>query len=99
MKNVLFRLAIVLLLVLLCIHCGSKPTENEEKNRGMKDYYADHFLIGAALFPELFDDPVSSELIKTHFSSITPENDMKWGLLHPNLEEYRFDRADRIAEF
>lgn len=99
MKNGLFRLAILLLLVLLFIHCGSIPVANEEENRGLKDYYSGRFLMGAALFPELFDDPISSELIKSHFSSITPENDMKWGLLHPNLNEYQFDRADRIAEF
>ena len=99
MQNIVFRLAILLLPVLLFIHCGSKPAEDEEKDKGLKDYYAGSFLMGAALFPELFDDPISSELIKSHFSSITPENDMKWGLLHPNLEEYRFDRADRIARF
>jgi endo-1,4-beta-xylanase len=92
-------LAILFLFVPLFIHCGSRSAENEEKTKGLKDYYSNHFLIGAALFPELFDDPTSSELIKSHFSSVTPENDMKWGLLHPNLEEYRFDRADRIAEF
>jgi endo-1,4-beta-xylanase len=94
-----FRLAIPFFLVPLFIYCVSRPLENEEQNRGLKDYYAGHFLIGAALFPELFDNPISSELIKTHFSSITPENDMKWESLHPNLGEYRFDRADRIARF
>lgn len=95
----LFRLAILFLFAPFFIHCGSKPAEHEEISRGLKDYYAGHFLIGAALFPELYDNPISSELIKTHFSSITPENDMKWESLHPNLGEYRFDRADRIARF
>ncbi|MFC1495775.1 endo-1,4-beta-xylanase, partial [Thermodesulfobacteriota bacterium] len=81
--------------------CISKPEVNDGgvKTKGLKDYYADNYLIGAALFPELFDAPVSAELIKTHFSTITPENDFKWALLHPTLNEYKFNRADKIAEF
>ncbi|MBN1904013.1 MAG: endo-1,4-beta-xylanase [Deltaproteobacteria bacterium] len=67
--------------------------------KGLKDYYKDNFLIGAAIFPGLFDNPVSAELIKSHFSTITPENEMKWGSLHPVLDQYRFERADKIADF
>jgi endo-1,4-beta-xylanase len=81
------------------VSCKSIPAGSEQKNKGLKDYYAANFLTGAALFPELFDDPVSADLIKTHFSTITPENDFKWASLHPTLGEYKFDRADRIAEF
>jgi endo-1,4-beta-xylanase len=80
-------------------NCNPKPAENEKKPEGLKDYYEDNFLIGAAVFPELFDDPVAAELIKTHFSTITPENDMKWALLHPTPDQYKFERADRFAEF
>jgi len=90
---------ILILSVLVFTGCNSKPPEVEIKAKGLKDYYADNYLIGAALFPELFDDPVSSELIKNHFSTITPENDMKWASLHPTLGEYKFERADKIAEF
>lgn len=90
---------LLLLFVSVLSSCNLKPDKDEEKQKGLKDYYADSFLVGAALFPELFDDPVSAELIKTHFSTITPENDMKWALLHPNPGEYKFERADKIAEF
>ncbi len=96
--NIFYRLGI-LLLILSFIHCTSIPLENDEEVKGLKNYYSDHYLIGAALFPELFDNPVSAELIKTNFNSVTPENDMKWGLLHPTLDEYKFDRADKIVAF
>ena len=90
---------VLVLLTFLLISCSVKKTKDEGITKGLKDYYADSFLIGVALFPELFDDPVSAELIKTNFSSITAENDMKWGSLHPLLSEYRFKRADKIVEF
>jgi endo-1,4-beta-xylanase len=87
------------LFILFIIACYNLTAVGEERQKGLKDYYKDNFLIGAAIFPGLFDNPVSAELIKTHFSAITPENDMKWGSLHPVLNQYRFERADKIAEF
>lgn len=87
------------LLILLFLSCNPKPAESVDIEKGLKDYYKDNFLVGAAIFPGLFDNPVSAELIKSHFSTITPENEMKWGSLHPVLDQYRFERADKIAEF
>ncbi|NLD36234.1 MAG: endo-1,4-beta-xylanase [Desulfatiglans sp.] len=87
------------LLLLLFLSCNLKPSDSGDIEKGLKDYYKDNFLIGAAIFPGLLDNPVSSELIKSHFSAVTPENEMKWGSLHPALDQYRFERADKIAEF
>jgi len=98
-RNILSCYVILILFLLVLNGCDPKASEEETEVKGLKDYYAGNFLIGAALFPELFDDPASSELIKKHFSTITPENDMKWASLHPTPGEYKFDRADRIAEF
>ena len=93
----------IFLLIFMClslfISAAAKSEENGKNIRGLKDYYAGKFLIGVALFPELFDNRVSNELIKTHFNAITPENDFKWASLHPALHEYKFDRADKIAAF
>ena len=104
-KNILSFLVVLSLSLSVFTGCDSKPaepsgtSEAEPKAMGLKDYYKDNFLIGAALYPELFDDPVAADLIKTHFSAMTPENDMKWALLHPTIGEYKFDRVDKIAEF
>lgn len=95
----IYLISIILLLVSALSCCSKNPDENENKQKGLKDHYADNFLIGAALFPELFDDPVSADLIKTHFSAMTPENQMKWAWLHPTPSEYKFKDADKIAEF
>jgi endo-1,4-beta-xylanase len=98
-ESIFFRLGILALFILLFIHCDSKSVENEEELKGLKDYYSDNFFIGVALFPELFDDSLSDELIRSNFNSVTPENDMKWALLHPTLDTFRFDRADKIVEY
>nr|QQZ02662.1 1,4-beta-xylanase [uncultured microorganism] len=87
------------LLLFLFLSFNPKPIEGRDIEKGLKDYYSKNFLIGAAIFPALFDNPVSAELIKTHFNSITPENEMKWGSIHPTPGQYRFERADKIAEF
>lgn len=79
--------------------CTSNAPTGQTKTGGLKDHYAGTYLIGVALFPELFDDSVSAGLIKTQFNSITAENDMKWERVHPTLNEYTFDRADEIVDF
>ena len=98
-KFLSFPVSALLLFLLVFSSCSPKQIEPEEKLKGLKDYYADNFLIGAAIFPELFDDPVSADLIKIHFSTITPENQMKWAWLHPTPSEYRFEDADKISDF
>lgn len=98
MKNVFYYFSIMFLFILFSTGFGG-TVNCEENKKGLKDYYKGNFLIGAAIFPALFDNPVSAELINSHFSTITPENEMKWGSLHPTLDKYRFERADKIAEF
>jgi endo-1,4-beta-xylanase len=93
----LFAAAIVLFLVFT--GCNSKTDPEQKEVKGLKDYYADNFLIGVALFPEQFEDSSSATLITTEFNSLTAENDMKWALLHPTLGTYTFDRADKIVDF
>jgi endo-1,4-beta-xylanase len=94
LQSVLF-----LLVAALTGSCTSNAPNGQTKTGGLKDHYAGTYLIGVALFPELFDDSVSAGLIKTQFNSITAENDMKWERVHPTLNEYTFDRADEIVDF
>jgi endo-1,4-beta-xylanase len=34
----------------------------------------------------------------THFTSLTPEVGMKWDLIHPDEDDYRFEEADQLME-
>lgn len=77
----------------------SSCSESKTTNYGLKDAYEDNYLVGAALYPEVFDDAKSNTLLLTEFNSITPENDMKWERIHPTWDEYTFERADKIVEY
>jgi endo-1,4-beta-xylanase len=59
--------------------------------------YKDYFDIGAAINPRVLES--GAELIKTEFSSVTCENEMKFESVHPKPNEYAFERADIIADF
>lgn len=89
--NTIIKLSFIYIL----FSCASAP----EQEKGLKDYYAHHYLIGAALYPEVFDDTELNSHVMKEFNSITPENDMKWERIHPTLKEYRFERADKIVEY
>lgn len=68
---------------------------------GLKDIFADDFLIGAALNEEEITgaDSAGVELIKKHFNSIVAENCMKSEEIHPEEGVYDFTLADRFVEF
>lgn len=67
----------------------------------LKDAFKNKFLIGAALNPAQFTEQNAAQaaLVKQQFNSITPENVMKWALIHPQPEQYDFAPADRYVEF
>lgn len=67
----------------------------------LKDIFKDNFYIGVALsLDQIFSKESDSiAIVKKHFSSITPENIMKWEEIHPEPNKYNFDAADRFVEF
>jgi endo-1,4-beta-xylanase len=78
-----------------CIHagyCQSKP------DKGLKDYYKDFFPIGVAVSPQALKTDQAT-LIVEQFNSMTPENAMKMGPIHPKENEYFWSHADSIVAF
>lgn len=65
----------------------------------LKDAYNGYFTIGVAVNQRNISDPTQIELIKKQFNSITAENDMKSGELHPSEGVWKWDRADKVANF
>lgn len=59
------------------------------------------FLVGAALNAAQFSgrDTLGAALVRAHFSSITPENVLKWASVHPRPGTYDFAAADRYVAF
>ena len=68
-------------------------------NVGLKDAYKDYFAIGVALNQRNVSDDAQIALVKKEFNSITAENDMKPGELHPQEGVWNWEKADKIADF
>lgn len=66
--------------------------------KGLKDYYRNYFTVGVAVNMAAIQG-AEADLIKKEFNSITAENDMKMGPIHPQENVYDWSRADAIVDF
>ena len=66
---------------------------------GMKEVFKESFNIGAALNYRQVNGQETKAMIvlEKHFNSITGENLMKWGPIHPEPDKYNFDPADKFV--
>lgn len=88
--------------VALLLSCSAgkqtTTTTSVDSTRGLKDYYSSYFPIGVAVSPYALRTADTS-LILQHFNSMTPENAMKMGPIHPQENNYYWKDADAIAAF
>lgn len=75
-----------------------KTALEDTSEMGLKDYYEDYFPMGVAVAPNSIKGE-SAELIKKEYNSITPENVMKMGPIHPEKDKFYWEDADALAEF
>src|ERR1035438_4100503 len=80
---------------------GFQTDANAQQQPTLKDAYKGCFLVGAALNPAQFsgEDPLEDALIKAQFNTISPENVLKWEIVHPHPGTYDFSLADKYVEF
>lgn len=96
-------LRIAVLGVVLFTAC-KVPAQNMHKaiktdsTKGLKDYYKSYFTMGVAVSPRSLKTD-EAQLILQQFGSITPENALKMGPIHPKENEYYWKDADSIAAF
>lgn len=74
-----------------------RPVDNGPAS--LKDAYNGYFTIGVAVNQRNISDPNQVSLIKKEFNSITAENDMKSGEIHPAEGVWKWDKADMVANF
>jgi endo-1,4-beta-xylanase len=67
----------------------------------LKEVFKNDFMIGAALNDLIVSgkDQRASDIVQNQFNTITPENVMKWQLIHPEGGRYDFNAADRFVEY
>ena len=80
---------------------GLSAPANAQQPPTLKDAYQGCFVVGAALAPAQFtgQDQQETQLVKAQFNSISPENVLKWQLIHPQPGTYDFALADKYVEF
>jgi endo-1,4-beta-xylanase len=69
-----------------------------DSSKGLKDYFKNHFTMGVAVSPRALKTDEAGLIIK-NFASVTPENAMKMGPIHPRENEYFWRDADSIVAF
>ena len=67
--------------------------------QGLKDAYDGYFTVGVALNQRNVSDDNQKALVLREFNSVTAENDMKPGELHPKEGVWNWEKADKIANF
>ncbi len=85
--------------VVLCGLAWCLPVAAQDKT--LKGVFKNDFRVGAALNRrQIFEeDARGAQIVSTHFNSITPENVLKWALVHPELARYDFKAPDRFVQF
>ncbi|MDF2192284.1 endo-1,4-beta-xylanase [Paraflavitalea sp. CAU 1676] len=73
-------------------------TNTASNTKGLKDYYNNYFPIGVAVSARALKTD-EADLILHQFNSLTAENAMKMGPIHPREKEYNWKDADSIAAF
>ena len=97
MKKFLFTsLSITSILVLM--HCSSSTHSTTAGSKVLKDYYKKYFRVGVAVNMLSLVGQDSALLVK-EFNSITPENDLKIGPVHPAENQYNWRNGDAIVAF
>jgi len=61
--------------------------------------FENDFRLGVAFDDSWINDADSTYIVKTHFSSITTQDSLKWRPIHPFETTYRFDRTDQALEY
>ena len=91
------KIRIALLSILLFSDYFSVQAQ-ESTSKGLKDYFKDYFTIGVAVSPRALKTD-EGQLIVKEFNSMTPENAMKMGPIHPFENQYNWTGGDSIAAF
>ncbi len=82
----------------ICLSFALHAQQAGDNNKGLKDYYKDFFSIGVAVSPRALKTD-EAQLTLKEFNSMTPENAMKMGPIHPRENEYNWAGGDSIAAF
>lgn len=88
--------------------CGNQQAAQDGDEPTLRDLAPEGVVIGAAAAggghfgrgSDPFEaDDAYREVLGAEFSSLTPENQLKWEYVHPAQDTYDFDAADELVDF
>ena len=97
MNRIIMSVAVAMLSVMTA--SAQWGRQEIDLSRGLKDAYQGYFTIGVAVNQRNVSEDDQIEIIKREYNSITAENDMKPGMVHPAEGVWNWERADKIANF
>jgi endo-1,4-beta-xylanase len=76
-------------------------SQTRAQTPSLKDAFAGAFKVGAALNANQFSgaDARGAALVKAQFNTISPENVLKWEVVHPRPGVYDFTQSDHFVAF
>lgn len=89
------RAAALSLLIGLCAAATADAPET------LKDAYKGDFVVGVAMNAAEItgQERIGDAIIVSQFSAISPENVLKWEVVHPEPDKYNFDLGDKYVAF
>src|SRR5678816_3295558 len=98
MKKTLTTICLLISCSFLFSNCKTVNTQQNATtaNKGLKDYYKDYFTMGVAVNARSLKTDEAGLILK-EFGSLTAENAMKMGPIHPKENKYNFKDADSVA--
>ena len=68
---------------------------------GLAEVFKDDFRVGTAISTDTLanNNKKMLALIAQEFNTITAENDMKWEMMRPSLDQWNWKLADRFVDF
>ena len=99
--RIFFILLLLIFLVFGCEDGTSSAPSPPPSSEGLGAVFADDFYVGASIGKRANrgDDPEALALAMREFTTITPENDLKWGNIHPAADTFNWAPADAFVEF
>lgn len=89
------------IIVVLCVFAGALVSYVSAQTVTLRDALKNKFLIGVAVNVQQTKNisGLEAQTIAKQFSSITPENCMKCGIIHPERDRFNFKDADAYVNF
>ncbi|MBM1107769.1 endo-1,4-beta-xylanase [Aurantibacter crassamenti] len=99
--NKIAKLSLITFSVCCFLSCNENKAKQEttKETTTLKDAFKDNFQIGVAINQHQINesDTTSAKLIANEFSSLSPENNLKWMYIHPQPDVFNFEQPDKYV--